>query len=88
MEVGHLPVGTEVVYGLIEKKGLRVYGRRLPSPKMVRYAIDLVASKRVQIEPTITHKLEGIEKVPDAFEILGNKSVYGAINPPQVVVWQ
>lgn len=87
-EIGHFPVGTQVPFALIEKKGLRVIGRRVPSPKIVKYAIDLVASKRVQIEPTITHKLDGLEAVPQAFDILANKSKHGVINPPQVVVWQ
>jgi threonine dehydrogenase-like Zn-dependent dehydrogenase len=88
IEIGHLPVGSAVAFGLIEKKGLHVIGRRLPSPKIIDYAIELVASKRVQIEPTITHKLTGLEAVPEAFEILENKSTRGVINPPQVIVWQ
>ena len=48
--------------------------------------LDLVASKRVQIEPTVTHVLHGIEKVPEAIEITGNKAKYGAIGPVQVVL--
>jgi len=88
IEIGHLPVGAEVTFGLIEKKALRVVGRRSPSPKMIDYAIQLVASKRVQIAPTITHTLHGLDKVPEAFDILANKSKHGVINPPQVVVWQ
>lgn len=88
IEIGHFPGGTQVNFAPIEKKGLRVIGRRPPSPKMIRYAIDLVASKRVQIEPTIMHKLHGLDQVPKAFEMLANKSAYGVINPPQVVVWQ
>jgi threonine dehydrogenase-like Zn-dependent dehydrogenase len=70
--------------GPIDKKGLRVFGSRSPSPRMIDYAIDLVASKRVLIEPTVTHVLQGIEKVPEAIEITGNKSKFGAIGPAQV----
>ncbi|WP_421699780.1 zinc-dependent alcohol dehydrogenase [Ancylobacter sp.] len=88
IEIGHFPGGTQVTFAPIEKKGLRIIGRRPPTPKMIRYAIDLVASKRVQIEPTIKHTLHGLDQVPKAFEMLANKSVYGVINPPQVVVWQ
>lgn len=88
VEIGHLPTGAAVPFRLIEKKGLQVIGRGLPSPKIVRYAIDLVASKRVQLEPTILHKLEGLERVPDAFNMLANKSKHGIISPPQVIVWQ
>jgi threonine dehydrogenase-like Zn-dependent dehydrogenase len=55
---------------------------------MIQYSIDLVASGRVKIEPTILHTLRGIDKVPQAFEMLANKAQHGIINPPQVVVWQ
>jgi len=85
-EFGHLPVGSMVPIGPIDKKGLRVFGLRSPAPKMINYAIDLVASKRVLIEPTVTHVLKGIEKVPEAIEITGNKAKYGAIGPAQVVL--
>lgn len=86
IEIGYLPNGSVVPIELIDKKGIRIIGRRYPSPRMISFAIDLVASKRVQIEPTITHVLNGIEKVPEAFEISGNKAKYGAINPAQVVL--
>ena len=86
VEIGYLPAGSAIPIQQIDKKGIRVIGRRYPSPKMIDYAIDLVASKRVQIEPTVTHILHGIEKVPEALEISGNKAKYGAINPAQVVL--
>ena len=35
---------------------------------------------------TITHVLDGLESVPQAFEITANKGKYKAINPAQVVV--
>jgi len=86
VEIGWLPAGSGIPIPQIDKKGLRVIGRRYPSPRMIKYAIDLVASKRVQIEPTVTHILKGIEKIPEAFEISGNKAKYGAVNPAQVVI--
>lgn len=85
-ELGHLPAGSTIPLRQIDKKGLRVVGTRSPSPKMVGYAMDLVATKRVQIEPMITHVLQGLDKVPQAFEISGNKAKYGAINPAQVIL--
>ncbi|MGX1308118.1 threonine dehydrogenase-like Zn-dependent dehydrogenase [Amorphus suaedae] len=88
VEIGHLPVGVGVPFRLIEKKGLHVIGRSLPTPKIIDFAIDLAASKRVRLEPTILHKLEGLESVPQAFDMLANKSKHGIINPPQVVVCQ
>jgi threonine dehydrogenase-like Zn-dependent dehydrogenase len=86
VEIGYLPEGSSIPIRPIDKKGIRVIGRRYPSPRMVNYAMDLVSSKRVQIEPMITHTLYGLEKVPEAFDISGNKAKYGAINPAQVVL--
>jgi hypothetical protein len=38
------------------------------------------------VKPTITHVLEGIESVPQAFEITASKGRYQAINPAQVLI--
>jgi threonine dehydrogenase-like Zn-dependent dehydrogenase len=54
--------------------------------KLVQYAIDLVASKRVKLAALVTHVLDGLEKIPEAFEITGNKAKYKAVNPAQVIV--
>jgi threonine dehydrogenase-like Zn-dependent dehydrogenase len=86
LEAGFLPNGSGIPIEYIDKKGLRVIGRRYPSMRVVQYAIDLVSSKRVALEPTISHVLHGLDKVPEAFEISGNKAKYGAINPAQVVL--
>ena len=63
-------------------------GSRHCSHKLADYVIHLVASRRVQLTPLITHVLEGIEKVTEAFDITGNKAKYKAINPVQFVVSQ
>ena len=46
--------------------------------------MNLVASGRVRLKPTITHVLDGIDQVPRAFDITANKGKYKAINPAQV----
>jgi threonine dehydrogenase-like Zn-dependent dehydrogenase len=65
----------------IEYRSDRSYTR-----KELDWAIHLVETKRVQLAPLVTHVLEGIEKVPEAFEITVNKSKYGALSPAQVVI--
>jgi threonine dehydrogenase-like Zn-dependent dehydrogenase len=50
------------------------------------HTVKLVASGRVRMATTITHILEGIESVPQAFEITANKAKYQAINPAQVMM--
>ncbi len=60
-----------------------------PAPtnrKLMAYSVQLVATGQVQLEPTITHVLHGLDKLPEAFEITANKGKYRAINPAQVVL--
>jgi hypothetical protein len=38
------------------------------------------------VKPTITHVLQGLATVPEAFEITANKARYQAINPAQVMM--
>jgi threonine dehydrogenase-like Zn-dependent dehydrogenase len=50
----------------------------------LRTAAELVAVGRVQLAPMITHRLQGLDSIPEAIEITANKSAYGALNPAQV----
>ena len=52
----------------------------------LQHTVRLVASGRIRMKSTITHVLEGIENVPQAFEITAHKGKYLAINPAQVVI--
>ena len=85
-QVGILGAGAAVEVTPISMRGLQYRGIGHCTLRVLRYTIDAVAAKRIQIEPTITHTLEGLEKVPEAFEITGNKTKYGAINPAQVII--
>lgn len=51
-------------------------------------AAKLLADKKIDIKSLISHELKGIDKVPEAFEITGNKAKYNATGPAQVVIWQ
>jgi threonine dehydrogenase-like Zn-dependent dehydrogenase len=60
-----------------------------PAPtnrKLMEYSVHLVATQQVKLQPTITHVLHGLDKLPEAFEITANKGKYKALNPAQVVV--
>jgi len=60
-----------------------------PAPtnrKLMEYSVQLVATKQVKLEPTITHVLHGLDKLLEAFEITANKGKYKALNPAQVVL--
>jgi threonine dehydrogenase-like Zn-dependent dehydrogenase len=71
---------------MFRKKNVVYKFSRPQTPRTLLHTIALVATKRVQVAPLVTHILDGIEKVPDAFEITSNKAKYGALNPAQVVV--
>ena len=88
MQVAFLPPDAAVSIKAINDKGLIFMGRRHSFAKEVNYTVDLVASKRIQLAPYMTHTLEGLDKVPEAFEISGNKAKYHGVNPAQVIVTQ
>jgi len=52
----------------------------------LEHTVRLAATGRVRIKPTLTHALEGLDKVPEAFTITANKGKYYAINPAQVIL--
>jgi threonine dehydrogenase-like Zn-dependent dehydrogenase len=66
------------------KKVTYMFPPELATPKQMVLAARLIAQKRINIDPMITHKLEGIEKVAESLEITANKAKYGALNPAQV----
>lgn len=59
---------------------------RLTTFRMLDHAVFLLSNKLINIKPLITHILKGIDKVPESFEITGNKSKYKAINSAQVII--
>ncbi|OGO22076.1 MAG: hypothetical protein A2144_09430 [Chloroflexi bacterium RBG_16_50_9] len=87
-QVAILDPKTAVEIAPINMRGLQYRGLGPCTEKLLQYTIELVAAKRVQLAPLVTHTLEGLDKVPEAFEITGNKAKYGAINPAQVIVSQ
>jgi threonine dehydrogenase-like Zn-dependent dehydrogenase len=70
----------------LNMSGVQYRGLGRENRKLIQYAVDLVASKRVQLGILVTHVLEGLDKVPEAIEITGNKAKYQTINPAQVII--
>jgi threonine dehydrogenase-like Zn-dependent dehydrogenase len=75
----------EVDIDLLRERSLRYLFPDISTRAHLEHTVRLVASGRVRLKPVITHTLHGIETVPQAFEITGNKAKYKAINPAQVV---
>jgi threonine dehydrogenase-like Zn-dependent dehydrogenase len=79
----HEPVSLDFNY-LRAKRVTYMFPPELATPKQMVLAARLIAQKRINIDPMITHKLEGIEKIAESLEITANKAKYGALNPAQV----
>jgi threonine dehydrogenase-like Zn-dependent dehydrogenase len=75
----------ELDIDLLRERSLRYVFPDISTRAHLELTVRLVASGRVQVKPMITHTLEGLEAVPQAFEITANKGKYGALNPAQVV---
>lgn len=67
-------------------KGIEYVMPQQPSARLVNHTVNLVAARRFQLAPLITHVLDGLDKVPQAFEMTANKGKFNIINPAQVVV--
>lgn len=73
---------------LLRERSLRYVFPDISTLEHLEHTVRLVSGGRVRLKPAITHVLEGIEAVPQAFEITANKGKYKAINPAQVVISQ
>ncbi len=69
----------------LRERSLRYVFPDISTQTHLEHTVRLVASGRVRLGPTITHRLQGIESVPRAFEITANKSKFAALNPAQVM---
>lgn len=74
----------EMNIDLLRERSLRYLFPDISTQAHLEHTVRLVASRRVNLAPTVTHTLEGLEQVPRAFEITANKGKYRAINPAQV----
>ena len=74
----------EVNIDTLRERSLRYIFPDISTPEHLEHTVRLVATGRVHLANTITHVLDGIESVPQAFEITANKGKHRAINPAQV----
>lgn len=76
----------ELNIDLLRERSLRYLFPDISTQAHLEHTVRLVATGRVRLRPTITHVLQGLEAVPQAFEITANKGKYQAINPAQVIL--
>jgi threonine dehydrogenase-like Zn-dependent dehydrogenase len=76
----------ELDIDLLRERSLRYVFPDISTIGHLEHTVRLAASGRVRLKPAITHVLQGIESIPQAFEITANKGRYRAINPAQVML--
>lgn len=85
-QIALLGANAQVDISPLNQSGVMYRGLSSGSRKLAEYAVDLVATKRVQLAPLVSYELDGIDKILEALEITGNKAKYGTINPAQVKI--
>ena len=76
----------EMNIDLLRERSLRYVFPDISTQMHLEHTVRLVSSGRVHLKSTITHVLDGLESVPQAFEITANKGKFQAVNPAQVVI--
>jgi threonine dehydrogenase-like Zn-dependent dehydrogenase len=79
---GPLPLDVD----RLRERSLRYLFPDISTQAHLEHTVRLVATGRVRVQPTITHVLDGLASVPQAFEITANKGKHRAINPAQVMM--
>ncbi len=80
--------GTFLPYGLFRFRGIRYLFPSLMDRALFENTVALLGSGAVDVKPMVTHVLQGLEQIPQAFALTADKARHGLINPAQVVVSQ
>ena len=73
-------------YAEFRPRSLRFLFPSMLDRHLFETTVALVATGRVDLKPMITHVLDGLDQVPQAFALTADKARHGLINPAQVVV--
>jgi threonine dehydrogenase-like Zn-dependent dehydrogenase len=88
--VSVLPARAELPTGRMRDKALTLVhprsgaGYYAATTSVFEHSLALAARGTVDLERLVTHRLSGLESLPEALAITRDKSVSGAINPAQV----
>lgn len=85
LSVAHYHEDVSLNFNFMRKRRLTYkFPPKLAGRSEMELAGRLAAEGKLKIDRMITHKLEGIEKLLEAFEITADKQKHGALNPAQV----
>jgi threonine dehydrogenase-like Zn-dependent dehydrogenase len=73
-------------YAEFRQRSIRYLFPSMLDRRLFEASVTMVAAGRVNLKPMITRVLDGIDKVPEAFELTANKARHGLINPAQVII--
>lgn len=73
-------------YQVFRVRSLRFHFPAVLTRALFEQTVELVARGQVNLKPMITHVLDGLEQLPEAFRLTAEKSRHGLINPAQVVI--
>ena len=87
LEIAHFEKPIEnLATGPFRAKCIKWMFPDFTNTKMMRHTINLVASGRIRQKPLITHIVEGIENLPEVFEITLDKAQHHTLNPAQLKI--
>lgn len=87
LSLGHYHEPVSLDFNVCRSKRLRYqFPPNGGGPEDMVLAASLVGSKQVDLSSMITHRLHGLENLPEAIAITSDKARYGALNPAQVRV--
>ena len=79
--------GTFLPYRLFRFRGIRYLFPSLMTEAILQRTLAWLGEGRIDVKPMVTHVLDGLEQVPEAFRLTARKAEHGLVNPAQVVVW-
>lgn len=87
--VSVLPDDTRLPLALLREKSVQLLhptSGRGEGQGLFQRALDLVRDRHVDVESMITHRLDGLDGLPEALAMTVNKAAHGVINPPQLTL--
>lgn len=84
--MAHYGPSVEFPIGAMRSQGKKLIMPQYATLKHLEVAGRLIKEGKVKVEPLVTCRFEGIDKVPDMFEVTGNKGASKTINPAQIII--
>jgi threonine dehydrogenase-like Zn-dependent dehydrogenase len=82
-----LAVPVSLDLQIMQRKALSmIFPRQRPSPRTLTEVVERFATSAITMRPGVSHVFNGLDTVPQAFEVTAHKNEHGAVLAAQVVV--